>query len=113
MRVAAAAGTLTTRVVVSNELAGIDFLALAHVLAYAPHGLAATQGALRDRADMPCGGQHRPSTSGPQQWVLIELPATEAEPSEYILSTLPEETPITEMVSVACQPCASSAITRI
>jgi hypothetical protein len=43
----------------------------------------------------------RGATSAPPQGVLIELLATEAEPSEYVLSTLPEETPITEMVSFA------------
>jgi SRSO17 transposase len=39
----------------------------------------------------------------PEQWLLIEWPENDAEPSKYVLSTLPEETPINELVSVAHQ----------
>ena len=39
----------------------------------------------------------------PEQWLLIEWPANEAAPRKYILSTLPEDTPINELVSVAYQ----------
>lgn len=38
-----------------------------------------------------------------EQWLLIEWPENDAEPSKYVLSTLPEETPIDELVSVAHQ----------
>ncbi len=36
-----------------------------------------------------------------EQWLLIEWPENEGEPSKYVLSTLPEETPINELVSAA------------
>ena len=38
-----------------------------------------------------------------EQWLLIEWPQNDAEPSKYVLSTLPEETPINELVSAAHQ----------
>lgn len=37
----------------------------------------------------------------PQQWLLIEWPATEPEPTKYWLSTLPEDTSLNDLVSVA------------
>jgi SRSO17 transposase len=37
----------------------------------------------------------------PQQWLLIEWPAAEPEPTKYWLSTLPEETSLNDLVSVA------------
>ena len=37
----------------------------------------------------------------PQQWLLIEWPENEPEPTKYWLSTLPEHTPLNELVSVA------------
>jgi len=37
------------------------------------------------------------------QWLLIEWPADQAEPIKYILSTLPEDTPIKDLVSAAYQ----------
>jgi SRSO17 transposase len=37
----------------------------------------------------------------PQQWLLIEWPQQESEPTKYWLSTLPEVTPINELVSTA------------
>lgn len=37
----------------------------------------------------------------PQQWLLIEWPENEPEPSKYWLSTLPENTPLNELVGVA------------
>lgn len=37
----------------------------------------------------------------PEQWLLIEWPADEAEPTKYWLSTLPEQTAINELVNVA------------
>jgi SRSO17 transposase len=39
----------------------------------------------------------------PLQWLLIEWPADQAEPSKYVLSTLPEDTPINELVGAAHQ----------
>ena len=38
-----------------------------------------------------------------QQWLLIEWPAHEQEPSKYVLSTLPEDTPLNELVGAANQ----------
>lgn len=37
----------------------------------------------------------------PQQWLLIEWPSNEPEPTKYWLSTLPEHTPLNELVNVA------------
>ncbi len=37
----------------------------------------------------------------PEQWLLIEWPTGEAEPTKYFLSTLPAATPIKELVRVA------------
>jgi len=37
----------------------------------------------------------------PQEWLLIEWPRGEAEPTKYWLSTLPEHTPINELVTTA------------
>jgi SRSO17 transposase len=37
----------------------------------------------------------------PEQWLLIEWPTGEAEPTKYFLSTLPADTPIKELVRVA------------
>jgi SRSO17 transposase len=49
------------------------------------------------------GGNAGKARLRPEQWLLIEWPANDAEPSKYVLSTLPEETPINELVSVARQ----------
>jgi SRSO17 transposase len=49
------------------------------------------------------GGNTGKARLRPEQWLLIEWPANEAEPRKYILSTLPEDTPINELVSVAYQ----------
>jgi len=38
-----------------------------------------------------------------QQWLLIEWPHGQAEPTKYFLSTLPETTPLNELVSAAHQ----------
>jgi SRSO17 transposase len=37
----------------------------------------------------------------PLQWLLIEWPAHEAQPTKYWLSTLPEHTALNELVAVA------------
>lgn len=37
----------------------------------------------------------------PEQWLLIEWPANDKEPSKYFLSTLPADTPVNELVSTA------------
>src|SRR5574341_1521894 len=37
----------------------------------------------------------------PEQWLLIEWPKGEAEPTKYFLSTLPADTPLKELVRVA------------
>ena len=49
------------------------------------------------------GGNAGKARLRPEQWLLIEWPANDAEPSKYVLSTLPEETSINELVSVAHQ----------
>ncbi len=37
----------------------------------------------------------------PEQWLLIEWPADQAEPEKYCLSTLPEDTPLNDLVGAA------------
>ena len=49
------------------------------------------------------GGNTGKARLRPLQWLLIEWPADQAEPSKYVLSTLPEETPLNELVAVAHQ----------
>ena len=49
------------------------------------------------------GGNTGKARPRPQEWLLIEWPAIEAEPVKYILSTLPEGTPLRELVSAAYQ----------
>ena len=49
------------------------------------------------------GGNAGKARLRPEQWLLIEWPVSDAEPSKYFLSTLPEDTPINELVGVAHQ----------
>jgi SRSO17 transposase len=49
------------------------------------------------------GGNAGKARLRPLQWLLIEWPAGDAEPSKYVLSTLAEDTPINELVSAAHQ----------
>ena len=49
------------------------------------------------------GGNAGKARLRPLQWLLIEWPAGDAEPSKYVLSTLPEDTLINELVSAARQ----------
>jgi SRSO17 transposase len=49
------------------------------------------------------GGNAGKARLRPLEWLLIEWPAHEQEPSKYVLSTLPEDTPINELVSAAHQ----------
>ncbi len=49
------------------------------------------------------GGNSGTARLRPQQWLLIEWPAHEAEPSKYVLSTLPEDTSIHDLVSATYQ----------
>ena len=49
------------------------------------------------------GGNTDKARLRPEQWLLIERPAQEAEPSNYFLSTLPEDMPINALVGVAHQ----------
>ena len=49
------------------------------------------------------GGNAGKARLRPLQWLLIEWPAGATEPSKYVLSTLPEDMPINELVSVAHQ----------
>ncbi|TAL28252.1 MAG: IS701 family transposase [Phenylobacterium sp.] len=47
------------------------------------------------------GGNAGKARLRPEQWLLIEWPACDEEPSKYVLSTLPEGTPLDELVRVA------------
>jgi SRSO17 transposase len=49
------------------------------------------------------GGNAGKARLRPLQWLLIEWPAGDAEPSKYVLSTLPEDTSINELVGAAHQ----------
>jgi SRSO17 transposase len=49
------------------------------------------------------GGNAGKARLRPQQWLLIEWPADHDEPTKYCLSTLPENTPLNELVSAAHQ----------
>ncbi len=43
----------------------------------------------------------RPGEASAEQWLLIEWPKAEVEPTKYFLSTLPADTPIKELVRLA------------
>jgi len=64
-----------------------------------------TRGAMRSRfARVRVRPAHRDenrSAPRPEEWLLIEWPAGEPEPTKYWLSTLPEPTPIPELVHLA------------
>jgi SRSO17 transposase len=49
------------------------------------------------------GGNAGKARLRPQEWLLIEWPVEQAEPVKYILSTLPERTPLNDLVSCAYQ----------
>ena len=49
------------------------------------------------------GGNVGKARLRPEQWLLIEWPAGEDEPSKYFLSTLPEDTPIDKLVGISHQ----------
>jgi SRSO17 transposase len=49
------------------------------------------------------GGNAGKARLRPLQWLLIEWPKDQAEPCKYILSTLPEDTPIADLVSTTYQ----------
>ena len=49
------------------------------------------------------GGNVGKARLRPEQWLLIEWPEKDEEPSKYFLSTLPEDVTIDELVSVAHQ----------
>ena len=49
------------------------------------------------------GGNVGKARLRPEQWLLIEWPANDDEPSKYFLSTLPEDITLTELVNVAHQ----------
>jgi SRSO17 transposase len=49
------------------------------------------------------GGNAGKARLRPLQWLLVEWPADQAEPTKYVLSTLPEETPLNELVVAAHQ----------
>jgi SRSO17 transposase len=64
-----------------------------------------TRGAMRSRfARVRVRPAHRDenrSAPRPEEWLLIEWPAGEPEPTKYWLSTLPETTPIPDLVHLA------------
>ncbi len=49
------------------------------------------------------GGNSGRARLRPEQWLLIEWPADQEEPTKYCLSTLPETTPLNELVAAAHQ----------
>jgi SRSO17 transposase len=49
------------------------------------------------------GGNAGKARLRPLQWLLIEWPAEQPEPTKYVLSTLPEDTPLNELVGAAHQ----------
>lgn len=49
------------------------------------------------------GGNAGKARLRPQEWLLIEWPVEQAEPVKYILSTLPESTPLNDLVGSAYQ----------
>jgi SRSO17 transposase len=49
------------------------------------------------------GGNAGKARLRPEQWLLVEWPADQDEPSKYFLSTLPQSTPLNELVSAAHQ----------
>ena len=49
------------------------------------------------------GGNAGKARLRPLQWLLVEWPADQAEPTKYVLSTLPEDTPLNELVGAAHQ----------
>jgi hypothetical protein len=49
------------------------------------------------------GGNSGKARLRPQQWLLIEWPANQSEPTKYSLSTLPEDTSINELVGASRQ----------
>lgn len=51
----------------------------------------------------PAGGNAGKARLRPQEWLLIEWPVEQAEPVKYILSTLPESTPLNDLVGCAYQ----------
>ncbi|SDY33872.1 DDE superfamily endonuclease [Variovorax sp. YR266] len=66
-----------------------------------------TNDALKDRFAAVrvrhAGGNTGKARLRPEHWLLIEWPAGDAEPSKYFSSTLPEDTPINDLVDVAHQ----------
>ena len=49
----------------------------------------------------PAHRDEQRATPRPDEWLLIEWPRGDAEPTKYWLSTLPETTPIAELVRLA------------
>lgn len=49
------------------------------------------------------GGNAGKARLRPQQWLLVQWPLEEPEPTKYWLSTLPADTPVDELVAVAHQ----------
>jgi SRSO17 transposase len=64
-----------------------------------------TRGAMRSRfARLRVRPAHRDeerTEPRPEEWLLIEWPRDEAEPTKYWLSTLPETTPVADLVRLA------------
>ena len=57
--------------------------------------------ALRRRPRRPAHRDYWRSAPRPEEWFLIEWPQGESEPTKYWLSTLPEDTPLIDLVDQA------------
>jgi SRSO17 transposase len=64
-----------------------------------------TKGKMRSRFAAvrirPANRDDRRTTPHPEEWLLIEWPKDEPEPTKYWLSTLPATTPLTDLVRTA------------
>jgi len=57
----------------------------------------------------PAQGDARRGEARPEEWLLIEWPPEAKEPTNFWLSTLPEETPMADLVDTAHQALADRA----
>jgi SRSO17 transposase len=49
----------------------------------------------------PASRNHKGGEPAPHEWLLVEWPVGEVEPTKYWLSTLPEDTPLATLVDIA------------
>jgi hypothetical protein len=117
---AAAAGPFAVDVAVYEEFRGHDVQPPAHALANPHHGaaalrvrevrvlglvvvLSATQVFGQTLAVRHAGGTAGKARLRALQWLLIEWPAGDAEQCKYVLLTLPETSPLNELVGATYQ----------